>query len=362
MTERVLNLAGDHTIRPDNAIVSDDQIVIFETEGAAGASQRPRLLDKALSWNAAASALRKVNVDLRVRVLINQKPGRDLDHTLEVWAQSLAVAQNTVGKPLDVQFWGRALPKFLKSPNWNSLDGFIRLDDPARVADFGLSPAQAKAFDAPFQATDLLPNILRRQPVAYERDRARLRAHARYFARHLLPEIPPFSPDFFDLVREIHTVAFSDSKGARDVANILSIPIVALMMLRTYIRHYPDLHQALFQSWRNLNNARGAMVTTQAAYRLVITFLDFHGLRHDHPACQIRVSAPDLYGNGISDFSVHVHLHLPCPIEVSRSQWRNFEEETEKALAWVLQMLLDYPEILEITHSPNSNSTRRRKK
>ena len=250
----------------------------------------------------------------------------------------------------------------MECPNWDALDGFVRLDDPARAADFGLSPEQEREFDAPFQETDLLPDFLRRRSVAYEQDRTRLRAHARYFVRRLLPEIPPFSPDFFDLVREVHSVAFSDLKGSSDVADILSIPIVALMMLRTYILHYPDLHQALFQAWRRLHRAHGVMMSVREADHLVKTFLDFHGLRHDHPACRIWVTPPDLYGNGGSDFSVHVQLRLPCPTsETSSFRWRDFEKETENALAWVLQQLLDYPEMMGIDHSLNNKSTQKRK-
>jgi hypothetical protein len=321
------------------------------------------LVDKAVSWNAAASALKKAHVDLCVRVLVNQKPGRDLEQTFEMWAQALAIAQASSDKPLAVQFWGQSLPEFLKSPNWDTLDGFVRLDDPARAADFGLSPEQEKALDTPFQTTDLLPNVLRRQPVAYAQDRVRLRAHARYFARHLLPEIPPFSSDFFDLIREIHTVAFPDPGISQSIANSLSIPVVALMMLRTYILHYPDLHQALFQSCRKLLRHTGVTMALRNAYRLVKTFLDFHGLRHDHPACRIWVTPPDLNGSEGSDFSVQVRLDLPrITPEITPYQWRDFERETASALEWVLQQLLDYPEVLGITISPLPNKSSTSKK
>jgi hypothetical protein len=227
-TERVLSLDSTHIIRPDNRITTGDgRIRLLETEGAAGHSQVPRLVDKIMGWNAAAPVLQQAYIDLDVSVLFNQSPGPGLEQTYETWIRASAIAQASIGKPLDVKFWGKSLPKFLKSPDWDTLDGFIRLDDPARAADFGLSPEQEKAFDAPFQATDLLPDILRRQPVAYEQDRARLRAHARYFVRHLLPEIPPFSPIFFDLAREIHTAAFSGLGNPKDDASFLSIPIVS---------------------------------------------------------------------------------------------------------------------------------------
>ncbi len=363
VTERVRRMDSPHTMRPDNEItLPNGRIKLFETEGAANYSQRPRLVDKIMSWNAAAPALKQAHVDLNVPILVNQKPGRGLEQTFEIHTQALAIVQASIGKPLEIKFWGKNLSAFLESPNWETLDdSFIRLDDPARVADFGLSPEQEKAFDAPLRATDLLPDVLRRQPVAYERDCIRLRAHARYFAHYLLPEIPTLSSSFFDLVREIHTIAFSDPNNSGDIASSFSIPVVALMTLRTYILHYPDLHQALTQTWRRLKRASGIMMAVREADHMVRIFLDFHGLRHDHPACRIWVASPD-FGDR-SNLSVCIRLRLPRPTpEMPADQWRDFELETAGALAWVLQQLLDYPEILGIDHSPNTGSAHKKSK
>ena len=128
----------------------------------------------------------------------------------------------------------------MAAPTWDTLNGFTRLDDSARQPDFGLSPDEETKLDADFNALDLLPPALRRQLIAYDDDRVRLRAHARYFQRHLVKEIPRFSPEFFDLMREIYGAAFVDEHDHE-----LSIPAIALLMLRTYILHYPDLQQAL---------------------------------------------------------------------------------------------------------------------
>lgn len=364
-TERKLELGDRRLVRPDNAVtLPDGVIVLFETEGSADVPQRARIVEKALEWNASASALKQAGIAPRVRVLLNQKTGPELQQTLDIWAEALAAAQATLGKLLDVQFWGKCLPEFLENPAWDSVESFARLDDPARAPDFGLSPETEKVYSDSFETPDLLPPALRRKPVAYARDRVRLRAHGRYFSRRLLPEIPPFSSEFFDLMREVHSMAFpTPSAVYQDVAETLSIPYMALIMLRTYIRHYTDLHQALFTAHRKLQNSRSILIALRQASRLVYTFLDFHGLRHDRPGCRVWVNAPDLSSENSSDFSVKVRLSMPAPaFDTVERQWEDFQRETAAALAWVLQQLLDYPQILGIDESPKDAAPRARKK
>ena len=359
-TERML-IDSPQVVRPDNTVtLATSRTVLFETEGPAEAGQRARIIDKVLNWHAAANALQQVGADLQVRVLFNLKPGPLLTNACDLWAQSIAAAQRGLNQPLAIQFWGQALTSFLAAPTWDGLGGFSRLDDPARQVDLGLSPVQEKALDEPFKVLDLLPPALRRQLIAYEDDRIRLRAHARYFQRHLVKEIPRFSPEFFDLMREIHGVAFAGEEHHQ-----LSIPAVALMILRIYILHYPDLQQALTQAHRQFKNTTSVLMALRKATRLVNTFLDFHGLRHDHPACQVWVSPPDLDGKRGSDFAVRVTLNLPwvSDSQEAKPAWAQFKDETASAIAWVLQQLIDYPQIVGIdakAEKPSDSSSRRR--
>ena len=345
VTERNL-INAPHVVRPDNAVgVSTGPIGLFETEGFADTAQRPRLLEKVMHWNASAAALHQAGVDLRVRVLFNLKSDRALQTTYELWANVIATAQATLEQPLALQFWGRPIGEFLQKPVWDSLDGFTRLDDPARAKDFGLAPEAARPNALIGEPLDLLPAALRRQATASADDVILLRAYARYFTAHLLPEIPPYSPAFFDLVREIHGAA-----GAAEADQRLAIPVVALWMLRTYLANYPDLQQALSLAYRKFNRINSVLMAQRAATRLVRTFLTFHGLRHDSADCLVRVLPPDLQGERDSDFNVHVQLRLPDAFDgVPRHNWAQFQMDTACALAWVLQQLLDYPDELGLT-------------
>ena len=203
------------------------------------------------------------------------------------------------------------------------------------------------------KAVDLLPPALRRQSIAYADDILRLRAHGRYFARHLHTEMPRFSPEFFDLVREIHGMAFTGEKNDQ-----LSIPVTALMLLRVYVLHYPDLQQALTAAYRKFKNTQSVMMALRQATRLVNTFLDFHGLRHDHPDCLVQVLPPDLNGERGSDFTVRVNLSLTRSRDREEyTNWEEFQHETKLALAWVLQQLIDYPQVLGIDQASQDSTS-----
>ena len=132
-------------------------------------------------------------------------------------------------------------------------------------------------------------------------------------------------------------------------------------MLRTYILHYPDLQQALTVAQRQFKHTSSVLMAMRKATRLVNTFLDFHGLRHDHPGGQVWVLPPDLNGERGSDFAVQVALDVSWSQADShtRPTWAEFEDTTADAVAWVLQQLIDYPQILGIdekTEKPNGQT------
>ena len=146
-------------------------------------------------------------------------------------------------------------------------------------------------------------------------------------------------------MREIYGAAFIDR-----TTHELSIPAIALLMLRTYILHYPDLQQALTVAQRQFKNTTSVLMAMRKATRLVNTFLDFHGLRHDHPGCRVWVTPPDLSGARGSDFAVQVRLNVSWSDadRDSRPTWAEFKDKTGDAIAWVLQQLIDYPQIVGI--------------
>ncbi len=90
--------------------------MLFETEGRADAGQRARLIEKVLNWNITANALKSVKTELQVRVLFNVKPDPALTNARDLWTQSIAAAQRSLGKWPSIQFWGKSLPEFLSTP------------------------------------------------------------------------------------------------------------------------------------------------------------------------------------------------------------------------------------------------------
>ena len=154
-TERTL-VSTPQVVRPDNTVtLASGRRVLFETEGPADAGQRARIIEKVLNWNAAANALKQAKTDLQVRVLFNVKPGPPLTNVRDLWAQSIAAAQSALKQPLAIQFWGQTLGEFMAAPTWDTLRGFMRLDDSARQADFGLSPDKETKLEADFDALRL---------------------------------------------------------------------------------------------------------------------------------------------------------------------------------------------------------------
>ena len=341
-TERNL-VDTPHVVRPDDTIVCPDgTLTLWEIEGTADAGQRARLMDKMLDWSRAADELKRRSADNRIRVLFNVKPGKPLDDTREMWMQVNADAQAALGQPLPLQFWGQPLAEFLSSPVWDRLEGFIRLDDPGHGLRFSpTAPTPAATVDPDQTIEDLSPFL--QHAITNPDDVVRLRAHSRYFLRRLQADVPPFSTAFWELLREIYGAAFM-AQGAE----ALSLPRVAWFMLRTYLRRYPDLLQSLRVRYQAMRRSDSISKTVHLATVYVHTFMDFHNLRHDHPDCRVWVNGPDFDGEH-TRLTVSARLSLPLPPDVeSRGTWQQVQLTTAEALAWVLQQLIDYAEVLDL--------------
>ena len=145
-------------------------------------------------------------------------------------------------------------------------------------------------------------------------------------------------------MRELHSLAFPATNDIRR----LSLPLAALFALRRYIQHYSDLRQALIARYRRYQYAVAIKMTLQYANDLICAFLNFHGLRHDSPDCSVWIQSPDQDYGRTSCLKAQVRLNLPRLWDMHAQDWQRFERETEQAMAWVLQQLLDYPELLGI--------------
>jgi len=122
------------------------------------------------------------------------------------------------------------------------------------------------------------------------------------------------------------------------------------------------------------------MMSQQAATEIVDAFLSFHGLRHDSDLLAVWVARPGKIERH-SRFTVRVEMRLPRrfrlptqrdtappgllpseagqaaePVDGHPLSDRGILHRTITALQWVLQQLIDYPDILEIALEPSKQS------
>ncbi len=358
----------DGQVRPDLRIAAPrGQTVFFELEGSNDWRQRARLIDKVVRWLRLIQSQTQPDISPRIRVLFMLTRDPDLMLARRTWAEAIAAVQADTGaktaaaSSLPLSFWGQSILDFLKRPTWENLDGFQRLDDPALAPNFGLTltggePDRAAA--DPLAA--FVPVQALHGPVMQKADHLRLRAISRVLARHLYDSPQRFSPTFFDAVRDLYAVSRMD-----DPATLLGVPWVALLTLRAWIHHYPELAQALTAAYVRYAAARrsGVSMTQQFASELIYCFLAFHNLDPNSPLLHIWVARPG-ETHGRSTWTVHVDIRSPSGWTLEPAQLllnaaaddpppdphatRALLDHTATALQWLLQQLLDHPGILQI--------------
>ena len=380
-------------VRPDALVhIKGTKDIPFEIEGSTDWHQRARLVDKVLNWlrfsqHSAASTLA---ADVRVLFLLNR--AADLQDARHIWAEAITAVQaeyrSELGDTLPIRFWGQPILDFLRHPDWDGLNGFERLDNPALALNFGLAAQSQNQVQADEQADEqadpiaaLIPPEALAGPSLAPADRVRLRAHTRIFHRYLQNAPRRFSPTFFDAVRDIYAAAFPGQDAGVPLADLLAIPWVALLTLRTWIHHYPELTRALQFAYKAYQSARysGVSFSQQKATELVNAFLKFHGLRADGPLMRVWIARPGEIRQH-SHFTVRVDVHIPTSMDRSSlvqdgwllpppsgqehsegSLWpdQDMSKLAARALQWVLQQLLDCPEVLEISPKPSKHRKKR---
>ena len=361
----------DGQARPDLLITSPGgQQIVFELEGYNDWRQRARLIDKIVNWLCLVESQAHPHLAPRIRVLLMLTQEQELTLARRTWAGAIAAVQAETGGELPVSFWGRPILDFVDHPDWDGLEGFDRLDNPALAPDYSLAlsaprPAAAAPADPmpadPIPAnlvSEYVPTQALQGPVMSQADSLRLRAIGRVLVRYLQDAPRQFSPAFFDTVREVYAIS-----QMGDPIDLLGIPWGALLTLRAWIHHYPKLVQALQTAYKNYKSAKksGVSIALQRASELIHHFLTFHNLNPDGPLLHAWVVRPGQW-NGRSTMTVSVDIRLPknpldpstpSPLtagepEIDPAALDDLRTQTRDALQWLLQQLLDQGSVLEI--------------
>ena len=111
-------------------------------------------------------------------------------------------------------------------------------------------------------------------------------------------------------------------------------PVNDESVLERAYRQTVPMDNHLITAYRKFKHTQSVIMALHLASRLVNTFLDFHGLRHDHPACRVWVQPPDLDGKRSSDFTMAGNLNLTCTREIGEySNWEGFQRDTVRRWA-----------------------------
>ncbi len=342
--EEVLPFGDDgSSIRADVLVtLASGKAAIFECEQNAAAWSKARLLDKLRRLARFFDSDAGEQVENNIRVLFNIRS--DDVQTLQTWQEQLALVAKEYGKPLPFSLYWQRLADFLKQPEWSSVDGFQPIS-PASFSDAtDKSPAAAKAADvlsalpevvqasvSSLKELDLLLGLMYedqqeafRQYQASQNPRQRSRA-------------------FFALMLFIYEASHYRHSPTLEYA---TLPVESLYLLRRYLhahqnaKLFTQIKQGLATAAKNADGVtryRNAM--TQFIWNV---FLRWHGFARGGPL-RIKVEPPG-FETGRSEFYVEVSVNNRDMLN-NPPYYRSFYDmcDEEKALAWVLEAMVNYP-------------------
>lgn len=335
---------GKNNVRADVVIDSGDRQIIFEIEQASNQGTLPRVVDKlARMHNFFLSQPAGGQIDRQVRILFNL-PQNDT-RTIPVWQQALRDVLSESGGELSFELHTRRLHEFLQQPDWQGLQGFDRLQAAATPPVTTQPAAQDDLLSAHTGAqVDELRAVMRaRQRVYLERLR-----QVQNQSDHALRV-----QSFFDIMVLIYSA--SHYRGS-PVSQYGALPGESLEMLKSYLhdqqnaRMLQDLQ--VIMSWVHTHNT-GIMSMRNGFTTLIWEgFLFHHGFGRSG-SLRVDVRLPDV-GEPRSDIYVDVSIGremLMMSQSIIHIGLRDKKLE-EIALAWVLEAMMHYPQMLGLGEKP----------
>jgi len=343
--ERVLPFGKDgSSIRADVLITSETgEMKIFECEQTAAAWSKARIQDKLRRMTRFFDSKGGNQVQKDVRVLFNTHP--DDTQTTHIWEEQLAVVEREYGKSLLFSLHWQRLVDFLKKLEWETVSGF-QLLKPAQLGE-----STEKSTTSTPRTGDLLNILPVIQGTTSGMKDLELLLGLMYedqqevFRQYQASQSPrQRAKAFFDLMLFIYKASHYYNSPTLDYA---TLPVESLYLLRRYLhahqnaKLFSQIKQGLATAAKNADGVtryRNAMT-----HFIWDVFLRWHGFARGGPL-KVNVEPPG-FETGRSDFYVEVHVRNPDMFSRPYIFHTNFYdmEPEEKALAWVLEAMINYP-------------------
>ena len=352
-TEREVRV-GQQVLRPDNLVtVAPGVRALYEVEQEAQMHQLRRIIDSLRRKAAAFSSPRSEGFSPDVRVIFNFARRKKYHSTLEVWTRALAAVAEERGGHLPFRLLARPLDDFLAHPDWSEPpdEGWTDLFDPSRLSTF--TPPQQ-----PQQTASTTRRRLARLPKAISHrltpqdDVLVLRAFWQVFRERGLLEtgFPPADPAFFQAMNLIRGASLVDDDTPLQQA---ALPRMSLLLLAQYLRMHPQLKQAVQHAMQrgDTHSQWGVTTIKHHIQQVIRVFLRYFGFAPDGPLL-VYVAGPPWGEEAPQEFHVVARIrHGALLLPEGTSGPMPTKEEVryaEESLAWVLQALFLYPDLLDL--------------
>ncbi|MBC7250510.1 MAG: hypothetical protein H5T62_09520 [Anaerolineae bacterium] len=352
-TEREVHI-GQQTLRPDNLVTLAPGVrALYEVEQEAQMHHLRRIIDGLRRKAAAFSSPHDQGFSPNVRLLFNFARRRDYHSSLEVWTRALAAVAEEHGGTLPFRLLARPHDDFLAHPDRSEPpgEGWTDLFDPARLSSFAPAPQPQQTAITTRQRLANLPKAIEHR-LSPGDDVLVLRAFWQVFRERGLVQaaFPPADPAFFQVMNLIRGASLVDDDTPLQQA---ALPRMSLLLLAQFLRMHPQLKQALQHAMqRGQAHSQWGVTTIKHHMQQVIrVFLRYFGFTPDGPLV-VYVAAPPWDEEAPQEFHVvarirHAALLLPegAPGPMPTKEEVRYAEES---LAWVLQALFLYPDLLEL--------------
>lgn len=326
--------------------LADGTHAIFECEQLAAAWSKARIQDKLRRLVRFFSSDVGRQAPAEVRVLFNIHPG-DVQSLL-TWQEQVALIERELGRSLPFSLHWQRITDFLKQPEWSTLTRF----QPLLAAPLPeVTEPAGPASGAP-RSTEVLKSL----PTAIQASLSSLkelelalglmyRDQQAVFQEFQAAQNPrERARRFFALMLFIYEASHYANSPTLEYA---TLPVESLYLLRRYLHAHQNA-KLLAGIKQGLNNAAknsdGVTRYRNAMTRFIWdVFLRWHGFARGGPL-RVKVEPPG-FETGRSDFYVEVFVSNPdmfCHPQAFRGGLHEMHPE-ERALAWVLEAMVNYP-------------------